>query len=246
MATLAPPGLESAFFESHGHRLLGGLYVAAGARPRPTVILLHGIPGLERSLDLAYALREAGVNCLWFHYRGCWGSAGAYSLPGLADDVRAAAAWARQHPAVDGERLALAGLSLGGYLALTVGAADPGFKAIVALSPLVDPQAAPLTPEVFRDFAAPLTGVTGPELQAQWQALPPIAALAAGLAGRPVLVVTADQDALFPPAHYQHFPGAFPAVAWRRFAEADHVYNACRRPLVEAVTSWLAAQLGPA
>ena len=63
-------GLDGVVFYSHGSKLLGGFYRAAGETPRPTVILLHGVPGVEKNLDLAYALRDAGWNCLYFHY-GC-------------------------------------------------------------------------------------------------------------------------------------------------------------------------------
>ena len=41
-------------------RLLSVLYTAGGEGPHPTVLLLHGIPGCERNLDLAQALRRAG------------------------------------------------------------------------------------------------------------------------------------------------------------------------------------------
>ena len=106
-------GLEAATFHSHGHKLLGGFYCAAGDSPRPTAILLHGVPGVEKNLDLAYALRDIGWNCLYFHYRGCWGSEGDYSFTGLADDIRAATEWVLSRPSVDPKRLALTGSSMG-------------------------------------------------------------------------------------------------------------------------------------
>jgi pimeloyl-ACP methyl ester carboxylesterase len=66
------------------------LYRAGGAGLHPTALVLHGIPGLEKNTDVAYALRDAGWNALVFHYRGCWGSEGDYTLAGIPDDVRAA------------------------------------------------------------------------------------------------------------------------------------------------------------
>ena len=36
------------------------LYPAGGEGPHPTVLLCHGIPGCERNLDLAQAVRRAG------------------------------------------------------------------------------------------------------------------------------------------------------------------------------------------
>lgn len=232
-------GLDGVAFQSQGCRLLGGLYRAAGAGPRPSVILLHGVPGAEQNLDLAYGLREAGINCLFFHYRGCWGSAGAYSFSGLVDDVRAATDWLIGQPGVDPARLALAGHDLGGHTALVVGAADPRFKALVALCPLIDPAAQPLDAATFDAFAGLLNGVTGAELQAQWAALPPIPALAGQLARRPLLLVTAGQDEYFPPAHYQAFPGDLPSVTWWRFPTADHVFSRDRQAFAHTVVAWL-------
>src|SRR5689334_15673236 len=69
-----PPGTEELAFLSHGARLNGFFYLAAGRGPHPTAILLHGFPGNERNLDLAQALRRAGMNVLFFSYRGAWGS----------------------------------------------------------------------------------------------------------------------------------------------------------------------------
>src|SRR3989304_2123634 len=102
-------GLDGVVFHSHGRKLLGGFYRAAGRGPRPTALLLHGVPGVEKNLDLAYRLRDAGWNCLYFHYRGSWGCEGRYDLGGQIDDIRAAVDWVVQKPAVDASRLALAG-----------------------------------------------------------------------------------------------------------------------------------------
>jgi len=55
-------GLDDAVFHSQGCMLLGGFYRGAGVGPRPTALLLHGVPGVEKNLDIAYALRDAGWN----------------------------------------------------------------------------------------------------------------------------------------------------------------------------------------
>src|SRR5215472_7545477 len=49
---------------SHGAKLYSVIYVASGAGPHPTVLLLHGFPGNEKNLDLAYSIRRAGWNVL--------------------------------------------------------------------------------------------------------------------------------------------------------------------------------------
>ncbi|MBF8286011.1 MAG: hypothetical protein HW378_4926 [Anaerolineales bacterium] len=69
-----PASLDGVILHSHGHRMLGSFFrpVANGPskipgverRGCPTVLLLHGIPGVEKNYDLAYALRGAGWNVL--------------------------------------------------------------------------------------------------------------------------------------------------------------------------------------
>ena len=54
------------------------------------VVLLHGFPGEERNLDLAHALGRSGWSVLFFHYRGAWGSEGAFSFRNVIGDVKAA------------------------------------------------------------------------------------------------------------------------------------------------------------
>ncbi len=237
--TACPAGLDGVTFQSHGRKLLGGLYRAHGHTPRPTVVLLHGIPGVEQNRDLAAALRDAGFNCLFFHYRGCWGSQGDYSITGLADDVGAAADWVARQPCVDAGRLALAGNSLGGYLTLAVGALDARFKALVPICPLVDPAADRVTRRDFDDYAAMLNGTSGAALEAQWRVLTPVAQLRERLADRPALLITADRDELFPPEHYALFDAGWPRLTRLRLAEADHSFSRCRPQLVAAVVSWL-------
>ena len=224
---------------SHGCKLLGAFYGAAGETSRPTAILLHGVPGVEKNLDFAYAMRDVGWNTLCFHYRGCWGSEGTYSLDGLVDDVRAATEWTLRQPSVDREHLVLMGNSMGGYATLTAGAADARFKALVALCPLIDPATAPLQPEMASEFASMLQGITSEQLKVQWDHLPPIVSIAASLRDRKILLVTGDQDDLFRPTHYELLASKLPNMRWRRFPTGDHSFCACRKELLETVLEWL-------
>ena len=237
-------GLDGVIFYSHRYKLLGGFYRAAGDSPRPTAILLHGVPGVEKNMDIAYALRDAGWNCLHFHYRGCWGSEGSYAFDGLQDDVRAATEWVLRQPSVDASRLALAGNSLGGYETLAAGAADARFKALVSICPLVDPSDVPLETGLAVEYASMLNGVTSSELQSQWAALPPIPSMQPQLTGRPVLLVTGEQDTLFPPSHQQLLVKVLTGLKWMRLADGDHSFSRCRRQLVKIVVDWLTAELG--
>src|SRR5271165_4423214 len=123
-------GLTGVTFDSDGHRLVGVLYLARGEEPKPTVLLLHGCPGLEKNLDLAVRLRDRGWNALLFHYRGCWGSAGRYDLRTIPRDVTAAVSYLADSPLVDPDRIAVVGHSLGGWAAVVVAAAEPRLRAV--------------------------------------------------------------------------------------------------------------------
>src|SRR3990172_12944085 len=159
--------LEGVTFHSRGHKLLGAFFRAA-AVPAPTVLLLHGIPGVEKNLDLAYALRDAGWNVLAFHYRGCWGSEGVYSLPGILDDITAAIDYLSWHPAVDRDRLAGVGLSLGGWGVIMAAARDSRLRAVVSMNPLVNGKARPRYDAEAAEEASMLNGITAAEMKAQW------------------------------------------------------------------------------
>lgn len=122
---------EMAAFQlpSHGSPLNAVFYLAAGKGPHPTLLLLHGFPGNEQNLDLAQAVRRAGWNVLTFHYRGSWGSAGAFSFAHCAEDADAAVAFLRSPEAVakyriDPSRIVVGGHSMGGMMAARAVADD--------------------------------------------------------------------------------------------------------------------------
>ena len=236
-------GLDGVTFQSRGCKLLGGFYRAGGTGPRPTAVLLHGLPGVEKNLDIAYHLRDSGWNCLYFHYRGSWGSEGVYSLDGLWDDLLAAADWLQRQPSVDVDRLALVGHSLGGYLALTAGASEARFRVIAALCPLVSPEIAPLSTDMSTEFAGMLHGITGERLRTEWDALPPADSFAERLQDRKVLILTGRLDVIFPPAHYKALKDAVPTIEWHEFPDGDHVLSRCRGEAVRRTVDWLTAQV---
>ena len=58
--SLHPPSSHEVLIPSHGMGMNALFYLAGGAGPHPTMVLLHGFPGNEQNLDLAQAIRRAG------------------------------------------------------------------------------------------------------------------------------------------------------------------------------------------
>jgi hypothetical protein len=81
-------------------------------------------------------------------------------------------------------------------------------------------------------------------LREQWQALPPLADSLRAFAPRPILLVAADKDAIFPASHYADSIAGIPSIRLIRNEESDHGFSACRPWLTRTVTDWLAATLG--
>ncbi|MEL6537313.1 MAG: alpha/beta fold hydrolase [Bacteroidota bacterium] len=113
---------------------------AAGEAPKETVMLLHGLPGNERNLDLAQALRREGRNVIYFNYRGAWGSQGEFLYSHCLEDVTAVMDFFEVPENASKYRIKpnayiLFGHSTGGGLALLSGAEDDRVKQIGILSP---------------------------------------------------------------------------------------------------------------
>ncbi len=255
-----PPGLAEVSFESGGDRLNGHIYLANGAGPHPTVILLHGFPGNEKNLDLAQALRSEGFNVLFFHYRGAWGSEGVYSFTHLIEDVGAAASFLRTKAAdyrVDPAKLIPIGHSMGGFAALQGAARDPLIACTAAIAPAnlgarvfafdQDPQ----FEAGFRAYADSLQMLAGfdgergvAEIRNNAEAFE-LQNLTPGLAGKQVLIVGADKDAsvsaetVIRPliAAYE----ADPAIrASGVMLPGDHSFSWTRGALIRTVADWAA------
>ncbi len=116
-----PPAMMGLRFDSGGSRLNGLIYLADGPGPHPLVLLLHGFPGNEKNLDLAQAMRRSGVNVVFFHYRGSWGSGGTFGFANAIEDVANVLAtvrdstWAREHRS-DANNVGIVGHSFGSFL----------------------------------------------------------------------------------------------------------------------------------
>lgn len=135
-----PARLEVIHVPTGGVEVNGVVYVAAGPGVHPTFVLFHGLPGNERNLDVAQAVRRAGWNAVTINYRGSWGSPGKFSFGQTLEDARAALAFLRD-PAnakrlnIDTAHIAIGGHSMGGWVAAETLAADPKLLGAVLISP---------------------------------------------------------------------------------------------------------------
>jgi pimeloyl-ACP methyl ester carboxylesterase len=228
------------------------LFVASGKGPHRTVILMHGLPGNERNLDLAQAIRRAGWDVLTFTYRGAWGSPGDFSISNAVEDTAAALEFARSDAGaklgIDKRHIILAGHSMGGATAIETAAHSTGLDGLILLDAwdiAADGRGyskAQLLTE-FDDFGNSLHGATAEstadEILAkgnQWD----LVAAGARIKRLPVLTVTAK------------FAGAASnrpiTAAIRRSGNAhvtaiemptDHAFSDHRIALAQAVVGWL-------
>lgn len=257
-----PARNRQALILSHGDGMNALFMLAAGAGPKPTLLLLHGLPGNEQNLDLAQAVRRAGWNVLTLHYRGSWGSPGRFSLAGAGEDVDAAMTFLRQPDTVaqygiDPQRIVIAGHSLGGFLAARYAATHDDVAGVVLLDPWnigatgKNVAAHPETrqdviADLGDDFGNSLAGTDAARLMAEvehhardWDLLD----TAPALAGKPVLVVAAEHGNA---AQVAPLAAALKAQRGARVQAvtlpSDHAFADRRIGLAAITVDWLAAR----
>lgn len=257
-----PPLMEELTFVSDGNRLTGLIYLANGAGPHPTVLLLHGLPGNEKNLDIAQVLRRAGFNVMFFHYRGAWGSEGEFSLLQLDEDVLTALAFLRQPEniskyRIDTENLSLLGHSIGGFISLAAGSQDDNLACVGAMSPAnLGVMAAGIkvgdaNSLEFLDYANDLFMLNGFDGQQMREQLESASAseldtrlFGAGLRGKSVFMVVGSEDNVAPPALM--FDPVVVAYAQddkiklqHHTITGDHSFSWSRIQLTKLVLGWL-------
>src|SRR5262245_45625946 len=129
-------GVDAVHFPSGDTELVGILYTAAGDDPCPTAIMLHGIPGSEKNVDVAYRLRDSGWHMLILSFRGTWGSGGDYDIGKQPQDAIAAIDFllnTRAEWQVDPGRIVLIGYSLGSRAAIVGAHRDPRVSGVVSI-----------------------------------------------------------------------------------------------------------------
>jgi pimeloyl-ACP methyl ester carboxylesterase len=137
--TAHPASMTVLHIPSHGVLINGLIYSPSGAGPRPTLVICHGLPGNEKNLDLAQAVRRAGWNAVTFNYRGSWGSPGNFRFAQNLEDADAVLTYLRD-PAhavklgIDTRRIAIAGHSMGGWVTAQTASHDRDLIGAVLIS----------------------------------------------------------------------------------------------------------------
>ncbi|MCS7251197.1 MAG: alpha/beta fold hydrolase [Thermoflexus sp.] len=229
--------------KSSGYRLLGRFYQADGLGPHPTLIMAHGIAGIELNLDLADVLRDVGWNVLSFHYRGCWGSEGPYRIATLVEDVQAAIQWALAQPTVDPHRLVLLGYSMGGWASVLAAIQDPRVYALITLSTVSDLRSWTPDDAMLVDWIRFMNGMTAEilreELRTQTARPQPVDGVDQ-LSPRPLLIMHGTAD---PVVHHRqslalyHRAGLNAELAL--IDGGDHRYTGRRRVMIQRIQRWL-------
>ena len=242
-------------------KLLANSYLPGGEGPYPVVVICHGIPGIERLFDFAVALREAGFATLNFHYSGCWGSDGDYSVLHCMEDCRSVMDYVQrnEYNDLDLDRVFLLGHSMGGLMAARTAALCPLVKAACIMVPM-DFRLAGLEALAGREgYCKAIIDTSAPwvqnlswesfraEAEADLEAMDLIS-YAPALAEKPVLTVAAAQDLLLP--NQEHIDRLNAAIAacgkgklQRLSYEDDHAFNRNRAAVRAAVVQFFAGQL---
>jgi pimeloyl-ACP methyl ester carboxylesterase len=239
---------------THGVQINGIVYQPSGAGPHPTLVICHGLPGNEKNLDLAQAVRRAGWNAVTFNYRGSWGSPGAFRFSQNLEDADAVLAYLRDpgnasRLGIDTHRIAIAGHSMGGWVvvhttahdhnligAILISAADMGAQADIPRERLV---------AVMADNMESLAGVTAESMADEVRAHAKefrFEGAAAGLVQTPLLALTSD-DGLAPGTdalvHAIEAQGGHRVTTMH--VATDHGWSDHRIALESAILNWLAA-----
>jgi microsomal dipeptidase-like Zn-dependent dipeptidase/pimeloyl-ACP methyl ester carboxylesterase len=256
-----PTANKQLLVPSHGVGMNALFLLASSAGPKPTLVLLHGLPGNERNLDLAQAVRRAGWNVLTFTYRGAWGSPGKFSMANAIEDASAAVAFLHQPEVaakyhVDTRRIVLGGHSMGGLAAAEHAATHDDIAALLLIdpwNPVVDAIPVRADPGKHAELVAgiddlgnSLAGADAESLAREVEHSPAkwdLPALAPKLATRRVMLVWADrglaeQNATF--ARALEKAGAKQLTATHM--PTDHAFSDHRIALSRAVVAWLDAQ----
>ncbi len=252
-----PPTIIELTIPSHGSRMSGIAYLADGAGPHPTIMLLHGYPGNEKNLDVAQAMRSKGWNVVFFHYRGSWGSEGEFSFGGSEEDVNVVYSYITdatnaKNLRINTDRISIVGHSMGGHMALAGIYSNAGLKCAIAYdganigAGLGDN---PETTKIWYDYADSLFMLKGwsgdkatKEVTEHGKALNLIPR-AHKINGRPVMLISANSSVIPEATRILPIYKALKATPNSKVKfiriEDDHSFNASRDKLIDLTADFL-------
>ncbi len=247
-----PAAMSVLHIPSHGVLINGLLYSPGGAGSHATLVICHGLPGNEKNLDLAQAVRRAGWNAVTFNYRGSWGSPGSFRFAQNLQDAAAVLAYLRDPShaklGIDSQRIVILGHSMGGWVAAHTAGHDPALKGAVLIS-MADLGLIAARPRAqavaeMADDMETLADVTPEsmvdEIKSHAQQFL-LAGAAPGLAQMPVLVLTANDHLA---SHADALVAAIKAKGGTQVTamhvDTDHGWSDHRIALESEVLTWLA------
>ena len=248
-----PARTEVLHIPSGGVRINGVAMVAAGARPHPTFVFFHGLPGNEKGHDIAQALRRAGWNAITFNYRGSWGSLGDFRFDHTVEDAAAVLSYLRDTAtvralAIDTTRIVVGGHSMGGWVAALTASRDARLRGAVLISAadigrvgasMKRDEAVPFMADNMETLAGGTAETFADDLMSG-AARRRMTLAAPGLVRLPVLVLTSD-DGLAP--HSDSLVAAIKRLGGTRVstvhAATDHSWSDKRVTLISAILRWL-------
>jgi uncharacterized protein len=218
---------ERVEFEARDGKRLSGWYLPPPEevdRPAACVVLAYGYGGYKEQMHgYAKILHEGGFATLMFDMRGGGLRRGEPTTLGYKErwDLMDAVRYVRSRDDVDGDRVGVLGVSMGGATAIMAAEDDPHIKAIVAdsafadiadmirpgLAAFVGPRAAWLA-KLIVFYAETMMGVKADELRPMRSA--------AKMGPRPILIIHGDQDQLTAPssAHKLYEAAQGPKELW--------------------------------
>ncbi len=245
-------------FNSHGKRMSGFIYQAAGIGPHPTVLLLHGYPGNEKNLDVSQALRKQGFNVVFFHYRGAWGSEGEFSFLNAEEDVQTVLNYMNINAAdlrIDKRLISIVGHSMGGHMAIAGILDNPSVKCAIAYDGanlgvndvgMFDDPETTIPWKEYSNSLFMLNGWSGKKAEDELKKYSKDLNLVRrvnSLKGRPVLLIPASTDVIPMKSHIKPLFKALKQTNNSKISykliDDDHSFNSSRDELIQTSIKFL-------
>jgi uncharacterized protein len=251
------------FANRSGRRLRGMIHQPGESfSGRPAgVVLFHGFTGDRMEshwlfVKCSRALERAGIASLRFDFFGSGESEGEFrhaTLDGEIADAQDAVDFFRREGGIDGERLGLLGLSLGGAIAALV-AERVRARALVLwaavarlphLRSLADSVSQPLPESSAREYGGHEISSSFLNNIDSWDPLGAVARFT-----KPTLIVHPERDEHLDLSHPEDYFRASAATSKEKIivAGADHTFTsvAWEREVIERAVQWLQQHLVPA